>query len=88
MTRTGLNPHNFGEPLRRRASEGWPSEPASTYRWATWPRDRLVALEAEDYGEATLVAVHDRGLRPESSLVRRSTLEDVFLRLTGRSLVD
>ena len=28
------------------------------------------------------------GLRPESVLVRRSTLEDVFLRLTGRTLVD
>jgi hypothetical protein len=27
-------------------------------------------------------------VRPQSSLVRRSTLEDVFLRLTGRSLVD
>jgi lipooligosaccharide transport system ATP-binding protein len=32
--------------------------------------------------------VHARGLRPETVLVRRSTLEDVFLRLTGRSLVD
>ena len=32
--------------------------------------------------------VHERGLRPESALVRRSTLEDVFLRLTGRTLVD
>ncbi len=39
-------------------------------------------------GEAASVAVHDRGLRPESVLVRRSTLEDVFLRLTGRTLVD
>ena len=28
------------------------------------------------------------GLRPSTTLVRRSTLEDVFLRLTGRSLVD
>jgi len=27
-------------------------------------------------------------LQPETALVRRSTLEDVFLRLTGRSLVD
>jgi lipooligosaccharide transport system ATP-binding protein len=34
------------------------------------------------------VAVHERGLRPETVLVRRSSLEDVFLRLTGRSLVD
>jgi lipooligosaccharide transport system ATP-binding protein len=41
-----------------------------------------------DDGEAAAVAVHDRGLTPESTLVRRSTLEDVFLRLTGRSLVE
>jgi lipooligosaccharide transport system ATP-binding protein len=46
-----------------------------------------VLLYAED-GEAVAVAAHDRGLRPETVLVRRSTLEDVFLRLTGRSLVD
>lgn len=46
-----------------------------------------VLLYAED-GEAVAVAVHARGLRPETVLVRRSTLEDVFLRLTGRSLVD
>jgi lipooligosaccharide transport system ATP-binding protein len=32
--------------------------------------------------------VHARGLEPETVLVRRSTLEDVFLRLTGRSLND
>jgi hypothetical protein len=30
--------------------------------------------------------VHTRGMPPERSLVRRSSLEDVFLRLTGRSL--
>ena len=41
-----------------------------------------------DDGEAALAAVHARGSRPESALVRRSSLEDVFLRLTGRSLVD
>jgi lipooligosaccharide transport system ATP-binding protein len=46
-----------------------------------------VLLYADD-GEAAAVAVHDRGLRPESVLVRRSSLEDVFLRLTGRSLID
>ncbi|ATY16635.1 ABC transporter ATP-binding protein [Amycolatopsis sp. AA4] len=39
-------------------------------------------------GEATLERAHERGLRPLSSLVRRSSLEDVFLRLTGRTLVD
>jgi len=41
-----------------------------------------------DDGEATLARVHERGLNPVAVLVRRSTLEDVFLRLTGRSLVD
>jgi len=41
-----------------------------------------------DDGEAAAVAVHSRGLTPESILVRRSTLEDVFLRLTGRSLIE
>jgi lipooligosaccharide transport system ATP-binding protein len=46
-----------------------------------------VLLYADD-GEAAANAVHDRGLRPLSTLVRRSTLEDVFLRLTGRTLVD
>ncbi|MFD2469151.1 ABC transporter ATP-binding protein [Amycolatopsis silviterrae] len=39
-------------------------------------------------GETTLERVHERGLHPLSSLVRRSSLEDVFLRLTGRTLVD
>ena len=48
--------------------------------------DRLL-LYASD-GEAALAAVHRRGVQPTSTLVRRSTLEDVFLRLTGRSLVD
>src|SRR5438034_2882946 len=46
-----------------------------------------VLLYAHD-GEAAATAVHQRGLRPESTLVRRSTLEDVFLRLTGRSLIE
>jgi lipooligosaccharide transport system ATP-binding protein len=41
-----------------------------------------------DDGEAALVEVHNRGAQPESALVRRSSLEDVFLRLTGRSLID
>ena len=41
-----------------------------------------------DDGEAAVAAAHDRGLRPETVLVRRSTLEDVFLRLTGRSLIE
>ncbi|GAB3435894.1 ABC transporter ATP-binding protein [Actinophytocola sediminis] len=46
-----------------------------------------VLLYATD-GESALAAVHARGIDPISSLVRRSSLEDVFLRLTGRTLVD
>jgi lipooligosaccharide transport system ATP-binding protein len=41
-----------------------------------------------DDGDAALAQVHARGFVPQSTLVRRSTLEDVFLRLTGRTLVD
>ena len=41
-----------------------------------------------DDGDAALAAVGPRGRRPLSARVRRSTLEDVFLHLTGRSLVD
>jgi len=48
--------------------------------------DRLLVYAAD--GESVAQAVHDLGLTPRSTLVRRSTLEDVFLRLTGRSLAD
>ena len=46
-----------------------------------------VLLYADD-GETVVAAAHARGLQPETVLVRRSSLEDVFLRLTGRSLAD
>ncbi len=48
--------------------------------------DRLLLYTAD--GDAALSAVLAQGLQPVSSLVRRSSLEDVFLRLTGRTLVD
>jgi len=48
--------------------------------------DRLLLYTSD--GDAAAVAVHERGLRPEQVLVRRSTLEDVFLRLTGRGLIE
>ncbi len=41
-----------------------------------------------DNGDEAAAEATARGLRPESIVVRRSTLEDVFLRLTGRTLVD
>ncbi|HWS58893.1 MAG TPA: ATP-binding cassette domain-containing protein [Actinotalea sp.] len=46
-----------------------------------------VLLYADD-GESVLEQVSRRGLHPTTSLVRRSSLEDVFLRLTGRSLIE
>jgi lipooligosaccharide transport system ATP-binding protein len=48
--------------------------------------DRLLLYT--DQGDATIAAVRSRRLEPLSQLVRRATLEDVFLRLTGRHLVD
>jgi lipooligosaccharide transport system ATP-binding protein len=48
--------------------------------------DRLLVYS--DDGEEVVARVHERGLDPVAVLVRRSTLEDVFLRLTGRTLVD
>ena len=48
--------------------------------------DRLLLYT--DDGEAVVRQIQQRGLRPISSLVRRASLEDVFLRLTGRSLID
>jgi lipooligosaccharide transport system ATP-binding protein len=48
--------------------------------------DRVLVYTSD--GEAAAVAAHERGLRPETVLVRRSSLEDVFLRLTGRTLVE
>jgi lipooligosaccharide transport system ATP-binding protein len=48
--------------------------------------DRLLLYTRD--GEHTLNSVHEHGVEPVQSLVRRSSLEDVFLRLTGRTLVD
>ena len=48
--------------------------------------DRVLVYAAD--GDACAGGVQLRGVVPLSLLVRRSTLEDVFLRLTGRTLVD
>ena len=55
--------------------------------------DRIEALPDRllwyaDDGEYALATAHRLGLAPVTALVRRSTLEDVFLALTGRTLVD
>jgi lipooligosaccharide transport system ATP-binding protein len=48
--------------------------------------DRILVYS--DNGDAAMQKVIDMGLNPITSLVRRSSLEDVFLRLTGRSLIE
>jgi lipooligosaccharide transport system ATP-binding protein len=48
--------------------------------------DRLLLYH--DDGDGTVQAVYQRGIRPAGVLVRRASLEDVFLRLVGRSLVE
>ncbi|CAB4723945.1 MAG: ATP-binding cassette domain-containing protein [Actinobacteria bacterium] len=46
-----------------------------------------VLMYTED-GESLLEKIYASGLHPKTSLVRRSSLEDVFLRLTGRTLIE
>jgi lipooligosaccharide transport system ATP-binding protein len=48
--------------------------------------DRILLYVSD--GDAALMAIRAGGLEPLTSLVRRGTLEDVFLRLTGRRLED
>jgi lipooligosaccharide transport system ATP-binding protein len=48
--------------------------------------DRILVYSSN--GEAELARITELGLQPITSLVRRSSLEDVFLRLTGRSLIE
>jgi lipooligosaccharide transport system ATP-binding protein len=48
--------------------------------------DRILLYTAD--GDSASAAVHERHLVPTSVLVRRSSLEDVFLHLTGRTLVE
>jgi lipooligosaccharide transport system ATP-binding protein len=48
--------------------------------------DRMQVYTAD--AEGALAAVREAGVHPERALVRRSTLEDVFLRLTGHALID
>lgn len=53
------------------------------------PHTELLADRAiiyTDDAEETIAAINSMGLEPETVLARRSSLEDVFLRLTGRSL--
>ena len=92
-----------GQPARRSSSSTRPARsPSSASRRASRRRS-TASSTASPSGSSTCptgscstpttarrpsAAVHERGLRPETVLVRRSSLEDVFLRLTGRSLIE
>ncbi|MDQ3620498.1 MAG: ABC transporter ATP-binding protein [Actinomycetota bacterium] len=51
-----------------------------------WLPDRVLLYTQT--GDATLSMIHDSGIQTYSALVRRATLEDVFLTITGRSLIE
>ena len=51
-----------------------------------WLPDRVLLYT--EAGDAALNEVHERGIETETALVRRATLEDVFLTITGRSLIE
>ena len=82
-----LHPRGRRAAVRRRASTR-----RSRRRWPTWASGSRCCPTGccvySDDGEEVIAKVHERGLEPVAVLVRRSTLEDVFLRLTGRTLVD
>jgi lipooligosaccharide transport system ATP-binding protein len=87
-----IEEHASREVLELRFEGGAEAVPAEKIRDAHLC-DRLEILPSRlvcstDDGERALAAVHRLGISPVSALVRRSTLEDVFLSLTGRSLVD
>ena len=76
-----------GAALRARACRRRSTASSTAWPTASSACTDRVLLYTDD-GEAAVAAAHARGLEPETVLVRRSSLEDVFLRLTGRSLVE
>jgi lipooligosaccharide transport system ATP-binding protein len=85
-----IRAHSTREVLELRFAAGTNDQQGSVLqgigsRIETLP-DRVLVYA--DDGEAALAEAHRRGAAPESALVRRSSLEDVFLTLTGRTLVD
>jgi lipooligosaccharide transport system ATP-binding protein len=88
-----IDAHATREVLELRFAIGEQADAALQVRDAVPGADRVdelpdrILVYADD-GEAALAAVHATGLTPVTALVRRSTLEDVFLKLTGRSLIE
>jgi lipooligosaccharide transport system ATP-binding protein len=66
--------------------EGLKSQLDSLADRVEWLPDRVLLYT--EAGEAALSQITDQGVHPDSALVRRASLEDVFLTLTGRSLIE
>ncbi|HSR45732.1 MAG TPA: ABC transporter ATP-binding protein [Acidimicrobiia bacterium] len=88
--RSLIEEHSHREVLELRFPVGM-QEPALLKLDGLAPRQETLAdrvLLYVDDADRALAEVSARELQIESAVVRRSTLEDVFLRLTGRSLVE
>jgi lipooligosaccharide transport system ATP-binding protein len=84
-----IEQHSTREVVEVRLGEGDPLPPLTDAANSLIDRvevlpDRVLVYTND--GEAAMGALVDAGLRPLSTLIRRASLEDVFLRLTGRSL--
>jgi lipooligosaccharide transport system ATP-binding protein len=78
--------HATPDVIEMRFPEGDPPDLTGTAERIEQLPDRVLLYTTDT--DLTLAAVHDRGEQPMTTLVRRSTLEDVFLHLTGRTLVE
>ena len=88
--RSLIGQHSSKEVLELRFPVGTQEEHAASVegmaeRTETLP-DRVLLYT--DDADRVADEVHRRGIVPESTVSRRATLEDVFLHLTGRTLVD
>ena len=77
---------DFALPIRRVGAAGVERSLAGIGDRVEMLPDRVQVYTTD--GEHALQQVHARGIPLESAVVRRSTLEDVFLRITGRALIE
>ncbi len=82
--------HSTREVLELRLSDaergrltGWVDDIAERVEWLP---DRVLLYTGS--GDETLAKIHEKGIETETAMVRRASLEDVFLTITGRSLVE
>ena len=83
-----LDPRGAGAAVQRRRRPGAVRGQARRHRRARSRSSRTGSWSTRPTATPRCVEVTDRGLHPSSVLVRRSSLEDVFLHLTGRTLVE